>query len=136
MPEPKILIWDVETMANLAWVWGKYQQDVIAYQSEWHMLCFTYRWLGEKKTHYVGQNSFPKVFKKDPENDKEVIKALHAVLDEADITIAHNGNAFDIKKANSRFLFHGMEPPSPYKTIDTLKEANSTPTDWEISDRS
>jgi len=37
--------------------------------------------------------------------------------------IGHNGDKFDVKKTNARFIAHGMNPPSPYKTIDTLKVA-------------
>jgi hypothetical protein len=44
-------------------------------------------------------------------------------MDEADIICAHNGDAFDIKKINSRLITNGFKPPSPFKTIDTLKAA-------------
>lgn len=46
---------------------------------------------------------------------------LWKLLNACDICIAHNGDRFDIKKINARFLFHGLPPPRPYKTIDTLK---------------
>ena len=36
---------------------------------------------------------------------------------------AHNGDKFDIKMANSFFIKYGLTPPSPYKSIDTLKIA-------------
>ena len=39
------------------------------------------------------------------------------------MVIAHNGDQFDIKKLNARFIYYGMTPPSPYKTVDTLKVA-------------
>ena len=64
-----------------------------------------------------------KAYKANPEDDYEIIKSLWKLLDEADIVIGHNGDAFDIKKANARFIFHGMEPPSPFKTVDTLNIA-------------
>jgi uncharacterized protein YprB with RNaseH-like and TPR domain/DNA-directed RNA polymerase subunit RPC12/RpoP len=48
---------------------------------------------------------------------------LWKLLDEADVVIAHNGDRFDIKKTNARFIYYKLPPPSPYKTIDTLKEA-------------
>jgi DNA-directed RNA polymerase subunit RPC12/RpoP len=51
------------------------------------------------------------------------VKALWDVMSMADIDIAHNGDEFDIKKANARFLVHGLPPLSPYKTIDTKKVA-------------
>lgn len=44
-------------------------------------------------------------------------------MDEADIIVAHNGDSFDIKKINCRFIVNKLYPPSPYRTIDTKKEA-------------
>jgi hypothetical protein len=52
-------------------------------------------------------------------NDKEVVKKIHELFDEADIVVAHNGNSFDQKKVQARMMIHGMNPPSPYKQIDT-----------------
>jgi hypothetical protein len=45
----RILLFDIETMANLGWVWGKWEQDVIAFKERWYMLSFAYKWFGEKK---------------------------------------------------------------------------------------
>lgn len=118
----KILIYDIETSPNLGFIWGKYEQDVIEYVSEWHMLCFAYRWLGENKTHVVALPDFG-LYKKDPSNDLELIKVLYSLFDEADVLIAHNGDRFDQKKSQARFIYHGMTPPSPYKQVDTLKVA-------------
>lgn len=114
----KVLLYDIETMANLAYVWGKYEQDVVAYEKEWYMLTFAYKWLEEDRT-YVKSLPDYKTWKKDRQNDKELIEDLWKLFDEADIVIAHNGNSFDQKKSNARFIFHGLPPPSPYKQIDT-----------------
>lgn len=35
----------------------------------------------------------------------------------------HNCDSFDIKIMNTRFIVNGFTPPSPYKTVDTKKEA-------------
>ena len=59
-------------------------------------------------------------------DDSKIVKDIHKLLDETQIVIAHNGDSFDVKKINSRFLVHKLPPPSPYKTIDTLKIAHST----------
>ena len=48
---------------------------------------------------------------------------LWKLLDESDLVIAHNGDKFDIRKINARFLYWNFGPPSPYKTIDTKKVA-------------
>lgn len=119
---PKILLFDIETAPNLAYVWGKYQQDVIEFESEWYILCFAYKWLDDKKTHVVSLPDF-KNYKDNPEDDSALVKELHTLFDEADIIIAHNGDNFDLRKTNARFLYHGLTPPSPYKSIDTLKMA-------------
>lgn len=116
--KPKILLYDIETMANLAYVWGKYEQDVVAYEREWYMLSFSYKWLGESKT-YV--HSLPEydTWKKDKTSDKELVQALWNLFNEADVIIAHNGNSFDQKKSNARFIANELPPPKPYKQIDT-----------------
>lgn len=113
MSKPKILFFDIETAPNLAYVWGKYEQDVIAFKSEWHLLSVAYKWQGESQVHCItmeGQKS-----------DKKLAKKLRNLFNEADIVIAHNGDAFDIKKAKARFVFHGLKPPSKFATVDTYK---------------
>lgn len=116
--KPKILFFDIETMANLAYVWGKYEQDVIAYNRHWYMLSFAYKWLGEKKTYVRALPDYP-LYKKDQFSDYALIKELWDLFDEADVVVAHNGASFDVKKANSRFMKWKLPPPSPYKIIDT-----------------
>lgn len=114
----KILLIDLETMANLSWVWGKYEQNVIAYEKEWYMLSFAYKWLGESK---VSVKSLPdyRGYNRAKNDDRALVKDLWELFDQADIIIAHNGNSFDIKKSNAKFIEHGLTPPSPYKVIDT-----------------
>lgn len=123
MSDPaKILFLDIETAPNLGYVWGMWEQNVIDFKKNWYMLSFAYKWQGEKKvtTHvlsdFLGYN-------RDKENDKELVRKLWSLLDQADIVIAHNGDRFDLRKSNARFITHGFKPPSPYKSIDTLKIA-------------
>jgi predicted RNA-binding Zn-ribbon protein involved in translation (DUF1610 family) len=52
-------------------------------------------------------------------DDTAVLNKLWEILDQADIVIAQNGKAFDIKKINARFLVKGFKPYSPIKIIDT-----------------
>ena len=118
----KILFFDIETAPNMSYVWGQWQQDVIDHVQEWYILCFSYKWEGEKKTHVVSLNDFD-LYSKDLENDLNVVQKLWELLDEADIVIGHNSDAFDIKKANARFAYHDLGPPSHYQTVDTLKMA-------------
>ena len=121
--QPRVLIWDVETAPNISYTWGKWQQDVVQFAQEWHLLSFAWKWQGEKQVHCLGLDDWPRTFRRDPTDDSRLAKELHALIDEADVTVAHNGDRFDMRKANARFLTHGFDPPSPTRQVDTLKVA-------------
>lgn len=118
---PKILLFDIETAPNKAYVWGKYQQDVIRYLGEWYMLAWSAKWLDGKQItkgliDYEG-------YQPHSEDDKALVSELYSLLEKADIVIAHNGDRFDLKRSNTRFIEHGLKPLPPFKTVDTLKVA-------------
>lgn len=114
----KILFLDIETAPNLGYTWGKWEQNVIEFKDDWHMLSFSVKWLDEAKTEVFGLPDFAG-YAKDKKNDKKLCQKMWEYFDKAEVIVAHNGNSFDIKKANARFLIHGLKPPTPYKTIDT-----------------
>lgn len=118
----KIVLLDVENSPSVGYVWGKYDQTVIDFQHDWFMLSFAYKTLGEKTTHVKGLIDYPG-FNRSKDDDRKLMQDIWKVLDEADIVIGHNLDRFDIRKINARFLIHGMPPPSPYRTVDTLKIA-------------
>ena len=118
----KILFLDIENSPNLSYTWGKYEQDVISFEKEWYMLSFAYKWLGDKKVSVISLPMFGG-YNKQKTYDKSLLYELWNLLDDADIVIGHNVDRFDLRKINARFLFHGIKPPSPYKTVDTLKIA-------------
>jgi len=120
----KILYLDIETAPNLGWVWGMWEQNVIDFEQITYILCFGYQWEGQKSPKVIALPDF-KTFKKDKTDDTELMKELWELLDEADVVVAHNGDQFDIKKINTRFVVNGLNPPSPYKTVDTKKVAKS-----------
>jgi hypothetical protein len=113
---------DIETSTGTASVWGNgmYQQNLIRMETQPYMLSFAYSWLDENRIHIRALPDY-KNYKTDKENDYDLCCDLWQLLDESDIVISHNADRFDIRKSNGRFLFHGMSPPSPYKTVDTLK---------------
>jgi hypothetical protein len=119
---PAVLIFDIETAPSLVWVWRQFDTNVIDTEQDWYMLSFAYKWLGQKGTRFVSIAQDP-AFYEDSPNDHYIVERLHALLDAADATVAHNADKFDRRKANARFLIHDMRPTSPYRSIDTLKEA-------------
>jgi len=125
MSKQKILLFDVENAPNTAYVWGIWEQTISndMIENPWYFLCWSAKWLDEKKIYSSALIDFPKAYKKDSENDEHVLKALWKLLDEADIVIGHNAKNFDIRKSNARFIMNGMTPPSAYKVVDTLAAA-------------
>jgi len=104
------------------WVWNQWKTNVIATEQDWYMLCFSYKWLGQDSAGFVSIFQDP-AFTADTDNDRHVVERLHTLFNQADATVAHNGDKFDRRKANARFLYHGLAPPSPYQTVDTKKES-------------
>lgn len=117
----KILFLDIETLPNLGWTWGKYEQNVLKFKQEWCVATFAAKWLGGKV--FSDSIHLHRGYKGWSYNDEKIVKHLWNLLDEADIVVAHNGDSFDIKKTNARFIYYGLTPPSPYKTVDTKKVA-------------
>lgn len=120
----KVLLFDIETAPNIGYTWTKYETNVIEFIKERYMLCFAAKWLDEKNTQIHSLPDF-KNYSKDKTDDKELVKKLWDLIDQADVVIAHNGDKFDIKIMNARFIANGLTPPSPYKTVDTCKVARS-----------
>lgn len=118
--KPRILLYDIETAPNLGRYFELYREgNIIWKEQDWYILSFAYKWLGEKKTTVYSLPQFVDTYKKDKQNDRDIVRKLWELFDEADIVIAHNGNSFDQKKSNARFIYHGFKPPTPYKEIDT-----------------
>lgn len=119
----KTLLIDIETAPSKSYIWGLWQEvtSYSAIERDWYILCWSAKWLGEHEIMSSGLVDFPKQYKINPENDIHVLGKLWKLLDEADIVIAHNGIQFDRKKINARFIINGINPPSPYRMIDTLQ---------------
>ena len=83
-------------------------------------MCFSYKWLGDKKVHSVSITDYAARYKADPTDDYDVVRELHRLFNEADIIIAHNLNGFDYKVALGRMIAHDMKPPAPSAKVDTL----------------
>ena len=120
----KILYVDIETAPNISYIWGKYEQNSLAFLRESYLMCVAYKWEGQK-TQVKALPDFP-AYQQTPHDDRELTQLLYDLFDEADIIIAHNGDQFDIKYANGRFLVHKLHPPNSYRTVDTLKIARQT----------
>ena len=116
---------DIETCQMLAKIWDRkpnwVRMDRVV--RDWSILCWTVKDVDTGECTSRSNHQFKRRFKKNPLDDTQTVAELWKVFDSADILIAHNGDAFDIKRVKARFLAHGYSPPSPSKTVDTLKIA-------------
>lgn len=110
--KPKLLIWDVECTPLLGYAYGMWNTNILHVVEQAYIYSWSAKWYGQKKVIFRGVNEA---------NEEEILKELHALLTEADISIAHNGDGFDIKMAKTRFAYYGLEPIPKNHTIDTLK---------------
>jgi len=111
----KILLLDIETAPNLAYVWGLWDQNIIIDNivESGYTMCWAAKWLGEpaKNMHFesiLGQSR------------AEMLKPIYDLLDEADVVVHYNGRKFDMPNLNKEFVKQEWTPPSPYKQLDLL----------------
>ena len=124
----KLLMLDIETAPNKAYVWGLWDQNIAINQivEPGYTLCWAAKWYGQKKM------MFEAVFSKGSENQADVMKTdsiqkaaslrmlkrIHELISEADAVVHYNGTRFDMPTLNWEFLEYGLDPPAPYKQID------------------
>jgi DNA polymerase elongation subunit (family B) len=119
---PKILTIDIETTPIKAYTWGpKWQTNLVDFIEHSQVLSYSAKWLGGKQ-ETKGLVDY-KSYKKGRIDDKQLIKDIYKLLEEADIVVTQNGIDFDQKVLNTRFAYHGLPPPAPYKSVDTKREA-------------
>lgn len=119
MNAPKILVLDLETAPNQAFTWGLWNQNISIDKivNSGYVLCWAAKWLGKSDI------MFDSIEQSSP---KKMLKKIHALLEEADITLTYNGNSFDLPTLNKEFVTHGFAPPAPCKSIDLCKVVQST----------
>lgn len=115
----KVLLLDIETLPNEAYVWQVWKENIYPekLKKEWFMLSWSAKWLGQKRI-------YSEILSKEEikrEDDSSILVNLRSLIDEADVLITHNGDRFDIPAINTRFIMNDIKPPSPPRSIDTLK---------------
>ena len=122
----KILLLDIELTYAVYYAYpSKREQYLSAKNIKHHQFCpcAAWQWMHEVSRYVVKITDDQKRFKANFRDDFIVAKKLHDLMTEADVIVAHNGDAFDIKHANVLFINHGLGPIPEKKSIDTLKAA-------------
>lgn len=117
-PLPNILYLDIETAPKLAYVWQFFKAMIGAKQvkEHGHIMSFSAIWNDDDDANIL-------YYENRTQDDTDIVAKLIRLLDEADIVIGHNVEAFDVATINGRALTLGIRPPSPYKIVDTYKVA-------------
>ena len=109
----KLLLLDIESSPNSAYVWGLYDQNISINQmiDSSRVLCYAAKWVGNDTIFFDSIHKSSR---------KKMLKGIHALLDMADAVISYNGRKFDLPVLHKEFLLCGLNPTSPYKHIDLL----------------
>src|SRR5437762_2060834 len=98
-----------------------FEQNALAAREYTSICAFSAKWYkGSKTTKALPDYSD---YRLDTRTDRAIVQELRDLMDQADIVVAHNGNAFDIKTINSRIIYHSFLPPSPFQSVDTKNAA-------------
>jgi hypothetical protein len=111
---PRILHLDIETRPAMAFVWGLFDVNIALNQviDPGGTLCFGAKWHGERKMMFYSDWQH---------GHEEMIRAAHALFQEADAIVTYNGDRFDLPKLHGEFLLADLPPPAPPTSIDVYK---------------
>ncbi len=87
-------------------------------EKDWYIITWQAKWLFSPET--FGEVVTPK--ESVNRDDRRIVEKLHKIMSKADFIITHNGDKFDLKKINWRFLIHELTPQRNYQSIDTLQK--------------
>jgi len=109
----RILILDIETKPNLAYVWGLWNQNVGINQiaETGSVISFAAKWYDSKQVLFYSDFH---------DGHSEMIRQAWQLIDDADAVVHYNGKSFDMKHLNAEFVVEGLAPPSPHTDIDLL----------------
>lgn len=118
---PNVLLFDVETSPMVSYTWGTFKQYIHHEQiiRPWHLISWAARWLYEPEV-YSDVLTIDEALVGD---DKRISESLLKMFNDAQVIVAHNLKKFDDKRAKTRFIMNGLNPPSPYQMIDTLEQS-------------
>src|SRR6478736_1404610 len=99
----KILLTDIETAPNIAYVWGLFKENIPIQRliSSGYILSWAAKWYGTDKIMFDSIQHKPAA---------EMLSEIHYLLDEADVVVHYNGSNFDIPTLNKEFVINRMAP--------------------------
>lgn len=119
----KIVSFDLEVSPALGRFYPPlWETRILKLEERQKLMSFAYQIVGEKKIISRCLADL-KGYKKNPRDDKALVKELHEVMSNADVLLGQNSDQFDVKMANYFFVMNGLSSIPPKKQIDTKKIA-------------
>lgn len=113
---PRVLLLDIETAPNTAYVWGLWDQNIAHDHllETSYILCWAAKWY----QHDTITSASVQGHKPGSKHYRLMLRKLWTLLDQADVVIHYYGSKFDTPVVNREFVRYGIPPPSPYKQLD------------------
>lgn len=110
----KMLGLDIETAPALVYSFSAFKTNIGYNQvvEPPRIIAFSAQWKGSKSVIFYSEYHHSR---------QEMLDALHALLDEADVVVTFNGDSFDLPWIDGEFIAEHMRPPSPVMKIDLYK---------------
>lgn len=120
--EPKILVYDIENTPIKGYVWNMFKANlslpfIVQHQ---FMLTWAAKWLGDDMV-MTDKITNHEAWQRDHTNDEGIIRSLWELMDEAHITVSHNGLRHDLQWLNMRAAVYDLPKYSPTRHIDTCR---------------
>ena len=121
--EPKIILWDLETLPNPEIVLKNLQSignwPGRTMKAELNsIISFGYKFLGADKAEVINAWDFPN-WNEDVNDDSVLVGIIYEILMDADGIATHNGKRFDMKVLNTRLARWGYPPLDKRPHADT-----------------
>ncbi len=124
-PKLKIVFFDLEILSD-----ADALHDVLFRVGDWpgrtlkatinSVICFGYRIAEEPgRPRCISAWDFPKLWRKNVNDDSAVCRAAYEVLRDADVIVTQNGKSFDWKFLQTRLLKHGLPVLPKILHLDT-----------------
>lgn len=121
----RAVVIDIECAPILAYTWSLFKPIIPPGMivRDWFITSVAWQEVGTKKVNYKdlrycrdGEGAY---------DDSDLLQTLHGILDEFDVIIGQNSRSFDVPKINYILMKAGLNPPSPYRHIDTMRAARA-----------
>lgn len=114
MSDLKMLGLDIETAPALVYSFSAFKTNIGYNQvvEPPRIIAFSAQWKGARSVQFYSEYHHSR---------EEMLDALHALLDEADVVVTYNGDSFDLPWIEGEFIAEHMKPPSPVMKVDLYK---------------